>query len=330
MKLKLSSILLTVLITAVSAYASENVTAAQSAESGIAIRINDISITNAEFESIFQAAVRHKFYHGRVPEKELQEFKKQVADDLVTQILVHSEATASGLQPDHDEIKQGVDAYDSRYANSPEWQSQREKVLPLLIKRLEREDLIKKMEDRVKNIAEPDENQVREYYLANPDKFTEPKRVWVSVILLSVPPSADTSVWEAAVKKAEELIERLENGEEFTELVKAYSNHPSAANDGDLGYLHQGMLDSNAQKAVESLAINQISEPVRVLEGIAVFRLNGITDSSLRPFEDVKQRAASLLFRTLQEQAWNDYISKLKNSANIYVDERLTVLTGHE
>lgn len=332
MKPKIFSIVFTVLVTIVSAYASEGekLSATPGVESSIAIRVNDISISESEFEGIFGAAVRHKFYHGRVPENELQVFKKQVAEDLVTQTLVHSEAIASGLEPDRAEIKKGVDAYDSKYANSPEWQSQREKVLPFLMERLERENLINKMESRVKNITQPSENQVREYYLDNTEKFTEPKRVWVSLILLSVPPSADVAMWDEALKTAEQLIKRIENGEEFTELVKAYSSHISAQNGGDLGYLHQGMLDTESQKAVESLAINQISAPVRILEGIALFRLNGIRDSSLKPFDEVKQRAASLLYRALQDKAWSEYVSALKKSANIFIDKKLTILTSHE
>ena len=315
----------------ISAYASESGKISRSSDiENIVLRINDISISEAEFESIFRAAVKHKYYHGRIPEDELQAFEKQVAEDLVTQTLVHSAATASGLEPDREEIQKGVDSYDSKYANSPEWQSQREKVLPLLIERLERQDLIKKMESRVKKLAQPDENQAHEYYLSNTEKFTEPKRVWVSLILLSVPPSGDVAMWDEALKTAEQLVKRIENGEEFTELVKANSNHISAENGGDLGYLHQGMLDTNAQVAVESLAINQISAPVRTLEGIALFRLNGISDSSLKPFDEVKQRATSLLYRAIQDKTWSEYVSALKKSANIFVDKRLTVLTSHE
>ena len=331
MKPKLFSIVFTALVAVViSAYASEKVAASSDLESSTVIKINDISISEAEFDSIFRAAVKHKYYHGRVPEKELQAFKKQVANDLVVQILVHSKATSSGLEPDRAEIKQAVDAYDSKYSDSPEWQSQREKVLPLMLDRLERENLIKKMESRVKEIVQPDENQVREYYLDNTEKFTEPKRVWVSLILLSVPPSGNVAMWDEASKTAEQIIKRYKNGEEFTELVKAFSNHASAENDGDLGYLHQGMLDSDAQKAVESLTINQISEPVRVLEGIALFRLNGIRESSLKPFDEVKQRATSLLYRELQDKAWSEYVNALKESADIFVDKKLTVLTSHE
>ena len=111
-------------------------------------RINDLTITAIEFESIFSAAVRHKYYHGRVPEDELVKFRQKVAEDIVTQVIVHGDAQKQGLEPDHEKIAKGIDEYSSKYANSPEWQNQRDQVIPLLTKRLERQNLLEKMEAR--------------------------------------------------------------------------------------------------------------------------------------------------------------------------------------
>ena len=332
MKSKIFSIVFTVLFTVVSAhaYASESVSASSDTESKIVIKVNEISISESEFESSFRSAVRHKYYHGEVPEEELQAFKKQVAQDLVEQILIHSQAIANGLEPDRAEIKKEVDAFDSKNAHSPEWQSQREQVLPIMIERLERENLLEKMESKVKEIPQPDQNQVREYYRDNPEKFTEPQRFGVSLILLSVPPSANQAMWNDALNVAEKIRERYQGGEEFTELVKAYSDHVSAENDGDLGYVHQGILAPEAQEAVASLAIDEITEPLQTLEGIALMRLNGIRQSSLKPFDEVKKRAASLLYRDLQENAWSEYLNDLKDSADIFIDKALTLSASHE
>ncbi len=46
----------------------------QAVSETIFARIDDRTITQAEFSSIFRAAVRHKYYHGRVPEAELKKF----------------------------------------------------------------------------------------------------------------------------------------------------------------------------------------------------------------------------------------------------------------
>ncbi len=298
----------------------------QAVSETIFARIDDRTITQAEFSSIFRAAVRHKYYHGRVPEAELKKFKKQVAQDTVLQVLLHREALKLGIKPNHEKIQKGLVDYDSKYANSVEWNDQKEKVKPLLIDRLERQDLIEKMQLRVNDIDIPDAAKVKQYYLQNLQKFTEPRRLWLSVILLEVPPSSGKKIWKDAEQAALQFKTRAQNGAVFSALARQYSAHPSAVNGGDLGYLHQGMLDGDAQRAVSSLKINELSDPVFVLEGITLFRLNGIQAEKLKPFTEVAKRAEGLLHRELKDNAWDAYTSALINTANISINEDLYVL----
>ena len=284
-------------------------------------RIDGQVITRDEFEQIFNAAVRHKYYHGRVPDEEIEEFRKQVARDTISQILVYREALKAGLKPDDEKINEGIEKYNQRYAGSSEWQKMKSKVLPLLKLRLQRQDLIEKMRSRVMDINPPSTAQVRKYYRDHPEKFTEPGRIWISVILLGVPPSAGRKVWEDAEKAALQFRQRILAGEDFAKIARKYSTHPSAVNGGDLGYLHQGMLEGDAQKAVSQLEVNQITEPVFVLEGVALFRLNGIQSDKKMPFAKVQNRARELLIRELKDKAWRNYRKELLDRANILVNK---------
>jgi len=304
--------------------------AGQLSEGDIAIRVDDLTIDASEFEAIFRSAVRHKYYHGRVPAEELRQFKQQVAQDIVTQVIVHREAERQGLQPDQETIASEIEAYDAKYRNSPEWQAQRERILPQLALRMERQNLLEQMEARIRQLPEPTGDQVVAFYDSNPDKFTEPRRLWGSVILLSVPPSAGETTWSETEARALQLKFRIENGEDFATLAQRHSGHPSAVNGGDLGYLHQGVLEQGVQQQVDALEIDEISDPMRVLEGILLFRLNGVQPRQLKPFAEVQQRAAGLLYRELQDRAWENYLGKLKASADIYVNENLYVQSNHE
>ena len=300
-------------------------------QSDVFARIDDLTITANEFERIFNGAVRHKYYHGRVPEDELLKFRQKVAEDIVTQVIVHRDAQNRGLQPDHEKIAQGIDDYNSKYANSPEWQKQREQVIPLLTKRLERQNLLEKMKAKIKDIAQPQADEIAEYYRQHAQKFTEPERIWSSVILIAVAPSADQETWTEALELGQQLRFRAVNGEDFAMLAKQYSGHASAVNGGDLGYLHQGMLvDPNVQEKVAALAIAEISDPMRVLEGVILFRMNGVQPQKLKPFDEVKLRAAELLYRELQDKAWESYVHALEASASIYVNENLFVQKQYE
>ena len=71
-------------------------------------------------------------------------------------------------------------------------------------------------------------------------------------------------VSEADAKvKIERLKDRLDSGAKFDELAKLNSEDGSAAKGGDLGWLNPGDTVGEFQDAMNKLAINQISAPVR-------------------------------------------------------------------
>ncbi|VAX01429.1 hypothetical protein MNBD_GAMMA22-1951 [hydrothermal vent metagenome] len=293
-------------------------------------RINQRVISYDEFKQIFTQAVRYKYYHGKVPQKELQRFQRQVGKDIVEQELVYQQARTIGLKPETKKIQAGFSEYNKKYLNNNEWKKQKEKNLLQLVQRLERQNLIEQMLYKVKDISKPDLESIKVYYKKYPEKFTEPKRIWLSLILLSVKPSSSEKIWQDAIKTANEFIGKIKQGDDFSLIAKNYSAHISAANGGDLGYLHQGMLEGAAQKAVQNLKKSELSQAVRVLEGISIFRINDIQHKKLKPFTSVKLRASELLYRNLQKQAWSKYLRKLKKTADIYLNEKLYTLLDNE
>ncbi len=286
-------------------------------------RINQRVISNAEFVQIFHQAVRFKYYHGEVPKQELVRFKRQVAKDIIDQVLVYQEAINLGLKPETKKIQSGLATYNQKYQANLIWQNQKKQNLPLLMQRLERQNLIEQMVVKIKNITPNDTAALKIYYQQHPEKFTEPKRLWLSVILLAVAPSSTEKTWLDAKTAAQQFIKRIKQGDSFEKIARKYSSHLSAVKGGDLGYLHQGLLDGEARRNVEKLKLHDISEPIRVLEGITIFRVNGVQEIQLKSFESVKDRVSSLLNRELQNEAWNEYLKKLKQSADIYVNEKI-------
>lgn len=296
----------------------------------VAIRVDDLVIDRREFEVIFRDAVRRKYYHGKVPADELDRFRRQVARDIVTQTMVFRDARSRGLEPDRAAIGRSIEVFEARNANRPDWQAGREQTLAALEQRLERQDLLQQMEDNIRALPYPDEPSVERFYLSSPDRFTEPEKIRASVILLTVPPSAGETAWSRAETQARELKDLLDEGADFAHLAASHSGHASGSAGGDLGYLHRGMLEAGVQRAVDALGVGETTRPIRVLEGILLFRLVDIEPARLRPYDEVRDRAAALLYRQMQDQAWQAYLRDLESAAVIHVDENLYVLSDHE
>ncbi len=289
----------------------------------VVIKVDDDAIGSAEFKRIFAEAVRYKYYHGRVPEAELARFRRQVARDLVDQLLVHREALRQNLVPDRARIEQGIADYDRRYAASTAWQAQRERIIPHLAGRLERQDLIEQMRARVESLPQPDRAQVHAYYRRNPELFTEPSRSRIALILLAVAPGAGQAEWDKALARASELRRRVDAGESFTTLARQHSTHASATDGGDLGFLHRGRLEERVQRAIAQLTPGQVSEPIRVLEGVGLFRIGDVEPAQLKSFDEVSARAEELWLRQARLRNWENFLARLRAGANIYLDRSL-------
>ena len=269
------------------------------------------------FQAAFRKGVRQKYYHGKVSKNEVESFKKEVANRLVNQILLVQEAKRRNIKIDKTPIDKQLAELDKRNSKHNQWAKNRDKVLAILREQLEREEYVKKIEKNVKQIAPPDDKQLQAYYESNKDKFTAPQEWHVSLILLKVDPSSTNKVWSEATDEAATLVDKIRNGADFGELARIHSGDPSAENGGDMGYLHIGMLAKPAQKVLNLMKPGDVSEPVMLLQGVAIFRLDGIQPAVLNPFDKVKKRATQLWMRENGEKAWAELVTKLRGKVKI-------------
>ncbi len=282
-------------------------------------KVGDQSISRAEYESELTRAMQQRFYHGRPPEGQVEQLRSEVADELILRTLLLQEASRRGLHAEQEAIDQTIDTYDRRYANSPTWQSQREAMLSKLRLRLEEESLLRQLQEQVRHTADPNDAQLRAYYRDYPDRFTEPAKQKISVVMLAVDPSSPSSVWDATMARGDELAQQLRAGADFASIAREHSNDRSSAQGGDMGYLHAGMLSPAAQTAVDELPIGAISDPLRLLEGIAIFRVDARTQATLRNFEDVADRAKALWIREQSEAQWLAFQEDLRANTAISI-----------
>lgn len=284
-------------------------------------KVGDVAISYDEYNTAFNSAARSKFYHGNPPQEEIAALQREVADQLVSRILLLREAKRRSIQPDKAEIDKILQGYEQRYGKNDRWKETRGQVLPGLTARLEEDSLVAQLEKTVRNVPRPQQKEVKAYYTANPDKFTEPEQLRVSVILIKVDPSSPKSVWEKADEKAKELVRKLESGADFAALAREHSNDLTAKHGGDLGYLHKGMLPDGTEAVLTALKTGETSKTVQLLEGMAVFRVTDRKTAKLNGFEKVEARAADLLHRDQADAAWKKLVTELKKNTPAQIDQ---------
>ena len=279
--------------------------------------VNGKVINSSEFDAAVREAIRQKFYHGTPPEGEVEQLVRDVANNMIDRILLLEEIKRRGMKPDAKAVDEKIASYEKRYASSARWQQERTQILPPLRQRLEEDDMLAAIEAQTRNVAPPAQDKVLAYYKAHPEKFTEPEKMRISLILLPVDPSSPTKAWDETETAAGAMRLKLAEGADFAQLARERSAHESAANGGDLGYMHKGMLPEGIQEKIDAMKPGDLSPPTRVLQGFALFRYDALQPPKHHDFETVKQRATDLLARDLGDDAWRNLRDQLRKKAKI-------------
>lgn len=283
--------------------------------------VGETTISREEFEREVYSAARQTYYHGKPPgTEEYIEFRKGVADKLIDRHLLIEEAKRRKIEPDIAAIDARIAQYELRYGDTDRWQTEGPAMVAALRQRFEQDSLLERLEEHMRRIDTPDRATVRAFYDDNPELFTQPASNRVAVILLGVQPSAGAPGWEAAREEAARIAESLESGADFAELASLHSSDASATAGGDMGYQHQGALSADAEAAISKLELGGVSAPVRVLEGIAIFKLLDRRPQRLRDFDDVEERATQLWSRQAGDDRWQALVAELRANADIRVD----------
>jgi peptidyl-prolyl cis-trans isomerase SurA len=117
------------------------------------------------------------------------------------------------------------------------------------------------------------------------------------------------------------LRERINAGEEFAKIAKAFSDDPgSATNGGDLGWVSPGEMVTPFEKAYKGLNKNQLSDPVQTRFGWHIIEVLGTRAHDNT--ESVKHKKAQETIRSRKiEPALQNWLRRLRSEA--FVENRL-------
>ena len=108
------------------------------------------------------------------------------------------------------------------------------------------------------------------------------------------------------------LIEKLKEGADFSELARENSTGPSGSNGGQLGWFRKGMMVPPFEEAVIDMQKGAISGPVKTDFGWHVIKLNDVRALSAPPLDQVR----NAIFAELQQKAVLERISHLQDTSD--------------
>lgn len=167
--------------------------------------------------------------------------------------------------------------------------------------------------DQVADKIEVEEAVLRDYFEGHRDEYQVPEERNVSHILIQAESEGET---EQALKKSEDLLQKLRDGADFAELAKQHSDDPgSASQGGSLGWISKGIMDEKFEDAAFSLQAGVVSEPVRSAFGYHLIRVEELRAGGDGTFEEFKEEVSTAYRRAEAENQFFDFTERLANLA---------------
>lgn len=181
----------------------------------------------------------------------------------------------------------------------------------------EADDMIDDLLARELKVPQAGEEECRQYYSANPQRFHSPTLLEASHILLAAAPD-DSEGRERALEQARVLIDALvRDGSAFGALAREYSACPSKEQGGNLGQLSKGSTVPEFERQVFAADTGLMTRPVESRYGYHVVRVDRKIPGELLPFEAVKEKVGQYLEQRVFNTALSQYIRILSGAAQI-------------
>ena len=252
----------------------------------------------------------HDTYRGAELQRRLRQVEYMGLTRMIERKLQLQTAKTKGVEVADDEVQRAA----------LELKRQGEKVdesNPDDKKNIKEQLLLMRVVDReVRSGVMVTESEIQRYYESHQTRFLMPDEYRISQILI-LRKSRETA--EEARERAASVYASLKQGADFSELALKHSDGPEATKGGNIGFVRQGELLPQIERALSTLDVEQITEPVETSDGWHIIKLDEKRLPQFRPFAEVKTEIQSLVFQQKTEDVYQAWLGDLKNKAFIEV-----------
>lgn len=170
------------------------------------------------------------------------------------------------------------------------------------------------------------DDEVKEYYERNKEKFTTPEQVKASHILVKINLGASPEEKKKAREKAKQILEWLKKGEKFETLAEQYSeDQQSKTRGGSIGYIARGRMPKSFDEQAFSMKPGQISDVVETDYGYHIIQVEDHRDAVIKTFDEVKGSIKEQLKNELANSKVEEFTKKALKDAGLEIyTERLS------
>jgi len=295
----------------------------------IIARVNNQIITSSELEKARSAAVEEAQQEcsGRCTPEQLQvaveDRQKFALRDLIDQSLLAQRGKDMGVNVEGEVVKQ-LDQV--RIQNKLESMEKLESAVTKeglnwddfknnIRNKLLTQEVIRREVGSHITIGRED---AMKYYEAHKKEFVKPEQVALRAIEISTDAKKEADLADLK-KKAEDLLRRVKDGEDFATLAKRFSDGSTAQQGGYLGVYKRGELSKQLEDQVFAMKKNQLTDVIETKQGYLILQVLERYEEGEQPFEKVENEIMDHLYSERMEPALREYLKTLREQSYVVV-----------
>lgn len=288
----------------------------------IVATVNGTAITRQALNSEFAQAKRRSTQQGKVlTDAQAKTMRQNILERLIEQELLFQQSQKENIRIPDSAVAEHLAKLKARFPSTDAF----DKALKGMhiseadLKAKTRQGLAiqKLIKTEVADKIVVSDDQAHKFYTSHPEYFKQPEQVKASHILIKVDAKADKQQQAAAKKKIEDIQQQIKQGGDFGALAKKYSEGPSGARGGDLGFFSRGQMVKPFEDAAFALKPGQVSHVVKTRFGYHLIKVTGKKAAGSVPYKDVKAKITSFLKQQKINTGIQKYVERLKQNAQI-------------
>jgi peptidyl-prolyl cis-trans isomerase C len=278
-------------------------------------------ISKAQLDEAFDKAVQMTGIKAAdlTPDQKLEGYR-QILDELITEKLVNKAAV--GITVPQADVDAQIAKIKAQFPSEEDFSKQLTQVgqtpeqLSETIKKMLQQQ--RWLESQLSGKTEVTEEEAKKFYEENKTEFSQPETVKASHILFRVNKEDSEDVVNQKLKAAQGAEARAKKGEDFAALAKELSEEPGAKESGgDLGFFPKDRMVPEFAEVAFSEKVGEVSDPVRTQFGWHVIKVTDKKPAGTLPYDEVKSQLMTYLKAKKQEEAAQEVLKSLRDSAKI-------------
>ena len=163
-----------------------------------------------------------------------------------------------------------------------------------------------------------DHADVLKYFEDHKQEYVRPEQVVLRELFVSTEDKTDAEK-EALKKKADGLLQRIHDGDDFGELAKRFSDGSTAKQGGDLGTFERKQLAANISEIVFKLKKSDVTAVIPSQTGYLVLQVQEHYAAGQQPEDKVEGEIMNAIYSEKLKPTMRDYLQTLREDSYVLV-----------